>query len=258
MIGIYSIKSKINNKIYVGSSINIEARLKNHKYNLKLNQHKNCYLQSTYNKYGIENLEFNILEECTKENILEKENFYIKKYNTNNSNFGYNQVIATRKDNLYCSQEYLNKLSLVKKGKSPTNLVEMRNLAKRSILEFENNNLIREYESCKEAGRILKVEYKLINNVLRGKVKHIRKFPNKTWKYKEGSVRLTKKNSSCSWKKGKTKPILQYTLERKLLNRFNSTEEATKILNISRGMINNNCNNLTKTCRKLNCIFKYE
>jgi hypothetical protein len=47
--GIYKIT--INNKIYIGSSVNIYHRYKLHKNTLCKNIHRNRYLQRAYNKY---------------------------------------------------------------------------------------------------------------------------------------------------------------------------------------------------------------
>lgn len=65
--GIYKII--INNKIYIGSSINLYDRLKLHLSQLKRNVHGNKYLQRAYNKH--KTFEFEILE--LYENIERKE-----------------------------------------------------------------------------------------------------------------------------------------------------------------------------------------
>jgi len=57
---------------------------------LRKNIHDNDYLQHSYNKYGKEWFIFDILEICTPEELIVKENFYIDKYNSNNLSFGYN------------------------------------------------------------------------------------------------------------------------------------------------------------------------
>jgi group I intron endonuclease len=62
--GIYQIKNLINNKIYIGSSYNINARMGQHFSNLKHNKHANPKLQAAYNKYGKENFIFKILITC--------------------------------------------------------------------------------------------------------------------------------------------------------------------------------------------------
>lgn len=63
MSGIYQIYNPINNKRYIGSSINVERRLKEHLRNLEKNRHCNDHLQSAYNKYK-DVLQFQFLEEC--------------------------------------------------------------------------------------------------------------------------------------------------------------------------------------------------
>lgn len=46
MIGIYAIHNKINGKFYIGQSVNIQYRWKQHKNALKSNKHENKHLQS--------------------------------------------------------------------------------------------------------------------------------------------------------------------------------------------------------------------
>lgn len=48
MAGVYQIYNKETNKRYIGSSINIERRLKEHKRNLKANRHSNQHLQNAH------------------------------------------------------------------------------------------------------------------------------------------------------------------------------------------------------------------
>ena len=58
--GIYKIINKINNKIYIGQSINITERLKQHKRSL--NKYFKYPLYNAFRKYGIDNFEFIIIE----------------------------------------------------------------------------------------------------------------------------------------------------------------------------------------------------
>jgi len=75
--GIYAIKNKINDKMYIGQSICIEKRFIRHKCNLKNKKHKNIHLQNSYNKYGIENFEYIIIEECEEKDLSKKEQKWI-------------------------------------------------------------------------------------------------------------------------------------------------------------------------------------
>ena len=53
--GIYMIKNTINNKKYIGSSVNIAHRKCTHFRELCSGIHSNEHLQSAFNKYGKEN-----------------------------------------------------------------------------------------------------------------------------------------------------------------------------------------------------------
>lgn len=76
--GIYKLES--NNIIYIGSSINIFRRLKDHFRFLEKKKHQNPHLQNHYNKYGIESFTYSIIEFCNKDCLKEKETYYIEKY----------------------------------------------------------------------------------------------------------------------------------------------------------------------------------
>lgn len=89
MAGVYQIYNKETNKRYIGSSINIERRLKEHKRNLKANRHSNQHLQNAWNKYQ-EYLIFEALEYCEPDQCLKLEQEYIDYYNSANREFGYN------------------------------------------------------------------------------------------------------------------------------------------------------------------------
>lgn len=79
MIGIYSIKNKINNKEYIGQSIDIETRWSNHQRLLKKGQHENYLLQDDYNLYGDNSFDYLVLEECSKDELCEREKYWIEK-----------------------------------------------------------------------------------------------------------------------------------------------------------------------------------
>lgn len=79
--GIYQIKNQINNKIYIGSSKNIENRWKQHIKSLNKEKHYNKYLQRAWNKYNYNNFEFIILEECLESELFIKEKIWIDKLN---------------------------------------------------------------------------------------------------------------------------------------------------------------------------------
>lgn len=79
--GIYIIKTKINNRFYIGSAINLYNRKHTHLTHLKQKKHCNAKLQRFVNKHGIENIYFECVELCEKENLIKREQFYIDTLN---------------------------------------------------------------------------------------------------------------------------------------------------------------------------------
>lgn len=75
MIGIYTIR--INDYIYVGSSIDIKRRIEEHFYYLERGQHYNPFLQHLYNKYP-NNVEWFIGDICDRESLRDRETWWIQ------------------------------------------------------------------------------------------------------------------------------------------------------------------------------------
>lgn len=116
--GVYQIYNPINEKRYIGSSIDIARRLKEHRRDLIGNRHHNEHLQNAWNKYG-DVLEFKPLEYCEPENLLELEQLYIDYYNSADRQFGYNiDAIADHaKPGFHLSEETKMKISKSNSGK---------------------------------------------------------------------------------------------------------------------------------------------
>ena len=93
--GIYKIKNTVNNKVYIGQSVDIKSRWQSHRadaFNPNVAQKYKSSLYSAIRKYGIDNFKFEVIEECNRESLNEKEVFWIGYYNSNNPKFGYNMT----------------------------------------------------------------------------------------------------------------------------------------------------------------------
>ena len=62
--GVYKIESKVNDKIYIGSAVDLYARECVHLSLLRRNKHYNIHLQRAWNKHGEENFKFEVLITC--------------------------------------------------------------------------------------------------------------------------------------------------------------------------------------------------
>lgn len=87
MIGIYKIQNKQNNKIYIGQSNDIERRIKEHCSPNRCKQSRIPVDMAIY-KYGKENFTYEVLEECSINELNGKEEYWIKFYDAVNQ--GYN------------------------------------------------------------------------------------------------------------------------------------------------------------------------
>lgn len=87
MTGIYCITCTKTNEKYIGQSVAIKRRWATHKRELKQGIHYNKHLQRTYDKYGPECFTYEILEQCPREKLNEREQFYIKFFDSYNNGF---------------------------------------------------------------------------------------------------------------------------------------------------------------------------
>lgn len=90
MIGIYCIRNVVNNHRYIGQSVNIKSRKNDHFTALKHGKHFNPRLQAAYTKYGATNFVFEVLEKCTKEQLSDREIFWIAHFGGYTSTSVYN------------------------------------------------------------------------------------------------------------------------------------------------------------------------
>jgi len=108
---IYTITNLINGKMYVGLTINPKSRKKDHFVLLKANKHYNSYLQNAVNKYGIENFEFEILEDYPEDFLFSMENYWCNILNTHDKEHGYNLKCTSDSKSYRMSEETKRKIS---------------------------------------------------------------------------------------------------------------------------------------------------
>lgn len=98
MVGIYKITNKANGKIYVGQSIDIEERWKQHRWKA-FNCNEVGYhsaIHAAMRKHGLDNFVYEVLEQCAAEELDEKERYWINLLNCITPN-GYNILSGGQK-----------------------------------------------------------------------------------------------------------------------------------------------------------------
>lgn len=88
--GIYQILCKPTGKVYIGSAVYLTQRKGEHRRALLNGKHHSVKLQRAWNKYGAESFIYTVLEFCNEDNLIEREQYYIDKYDTASKCHGYN------------------------------------------------------------------------------------------------------------------------------------------------------------------------
>lgn len=111
MVGIYKITNTENGKVYIGQSIDINKRFKEHKRSLRKGEHENYRLQDDWNVYGEDAFSFEIIQKCRSSNLNEIEKHLIGEYNSTSEENGYNISAGCGRDlsvpswyTAYCSR----------------------------------------------------------------------------------------------------------------------------------------------------------
>lgn len=78
--GIYKITSLIDGRCYIGQAVDVKERFRDHmKAGLGIDAPQNKFYE-IMQQQGLENFTFELLEECSKDELNEKEKFYIELY----------------------------------------------------------------------------------------------------------------------------------------------------------------------------------
>jgi group I intron endonuclease len=78
---IYKIRNIINNKFYVGSTINTETRFKTHRRKLRTGKHQSPHMQAAWDKYGEDCFKFEVVEQVDcSENLLIAEQVWLDEH----------------------------------------------------------------------------------------------------------------------------------------------------------------------------------
>jgi group I intron endonuclease len=114
-MGIYTIKCLSNDKLYVGSAIDLIGRKAQHFYRLRNNKHGNLHLQNAFNKYGESNFLFEVVEIVDKvENLILAEQQHINNLGKENQLFNLRKIA---KNNLGLKHKKETILKMIKCGK---------------------------------------------------------------------------------------------------------------------------------------------
>lgn len=276
MCGIYKITNLINNKSYIGQSIDIQKRWKKHQ-----SATDDFAIHQALRKYGVDNFEFSILEECEQSQLNEREIYWINVYNS--IKYGYNMIpggsngsgIAKGKEveKYSLSGEFLRRYRSANQASEDTGICHsdickccrgeslragkylwkytnsdkkivpiIQTQVQRKVKQFTQDGVfLKQYESLAEAAKETGISKSTICKVCNGIGCTAGGF---CWAYEESAPRLKKAKS------GQKKAVIQYDLQGQYIQQFNSLTEASKITGISLQSISLACLGKQKTAGK--------
>ena len=194
--GIYLLQ--INNKRYIGSSVNIKKRLRRHRTLLRNNKHDNKYLQNLYNKYN--KCEFKILEICDK-NITSLE-------------------LRTKE------KEYIINLNVEINIGDP--VLGMGGTLDKEIYQYtKEGQFIKKWSSATEAAKILKVSCAPLHSCANPNVKVSKSAYGFIWSYEELNNINYSNNTGSNLEK---RAVILTTIDKLNSYEFISLSEAAKFV----------------------------
>ena len=163
MIGIYKITNP-EGKVYVGKSRDIEKRFTQYKrFELK----KQPILHQSFKKYGWFHHNFEILEECSEDIVLEKERYYINEYKQ--SGMVLNSTQGGKGIKKLTEEDKIRRSKIMKKRWSNG---KFKGRKGRKFIDVKNNKT---YNSITECINDLNISAtKIHNNIKNGHFKYVK------------------------------------------------------------------------------------
>lgn len=192
--GVYLIK--INSHFYIGSSICVGKRIKQHRSKLKSLMHENRFMQTVYNKYKVHKSYYCLLESCDASIRLHREKYWINVLTPD---------MNSKMDPL--TQQ---------NSKTQSKIVYCYTL---------EGKYIGFYPSVSEAERILGISGTSISNTARGNG-NCKSAGGYLWSYKKEENLIYKNLSS----KAKIRVVTMFSKTGEKLKTFNSIIEAARFL----------------------------
>lgn len=182
IVGIYRVTNEINGKVFIGHSTDITRRFREYKYR----KNPRNSIEEAITKYGLENFKFELIEECSIDNLNNREVYYIRKFDSMNPDHGYNNIVGGKGYKL--SEYSRNKMSISRTGMVQTAKTKRKRSNK--VVAISKSDLIIS-ESGKLLGDFLGYSKDVINHAISTPFK-VGDFYIYNWDYKRRCDRYNK------------------------------------------------------------------
>jgi group I intron endonuclease len=260
--GIYSIINTVNGKIYIGKTINLYHRKYQHFALLNSHRHTNEYLNASAKKYGADKFYYNVVEYCDESILGEREHYWIKHFDSNNRDKGYNIDVINEDGTTKRDWSSSKKMSeTIKKNGGRKALMGADNPTSKTVYQYSlDGEYLNEFGGAHEAARVLGLPdmFTRISHVARKKIGQSLGYQ---WRYEKldsvepyiDNVVITNRKNAESQRK----PIVAIDLGTDEETTYESLLTASKLLNLTISCIARIASGKRKFSKKLNMTFKY-
>jgi len=267
VMAIYIIINNVNNKIYIGSTVNVSLRKSGHFNKLKRNTHPNSHLQNSYNKYGEQAFNTYLLENVNDENeLLSREQSWLDELQPFDRSIGYNiapiagTTLGTKHSEESKAKRRINSLGennhFYGKKHNQATIKRISDNKSKSICQFDlSGNFMMEWSSVSEIEMVLGYSRHAIYHCCNHRVQ---KHEGYIWIYREEVEHENFDIHNYLPKPyfNNNKTILQYDLDGNIINEWNSISSVARELNLNRQRIIMCCKGKIETYK--NFIWKYK
>ena len=146
MAFIYKITNDINDKVYIGMTTrSIEVRWKEHI------RHSSQFIDAAIQQLGKEHFKIEVIEECSEEEVDEKEIYWIKFYNSYEE--GYNITLGGRDEKMIMTNKVDEVLEWWNKGLTVNKIVKETGLNVETVRGYLNKSGI-DHEQIRQRANI--------------------------------------------------------------------------------------------------------
>lgn len=181
MTGVYKISCLETGDSYIGSAYNISTRWARHKKDLFKGNHHSIFLQRAWIKYTSERFIFEVIEECEKDLVLEKEQLYLDllhpTYNMTKSVKGSGGRIEKEESNIK-RKEWAKRNNI-----HPPPITWEKKRKPVVMLDGSTKEKLREFKSLSEACRYIGRDHTFVSILTRAIKLNIKAY-NYFWKWK--------------------------------------------------------------------------
>lgn len=260
--GIYSIINTVNDKIYIGKTKNLYRRKYQHFGQLNSGKHTNEYLAASVKKYGVDKFYFNVIEFCDESVLGEREYYWIKHFDSNNRNKGYNIDIINEDGTTTRDWSSSKKMSkTIKKNGGRKIAKGADNPTSKTVYQYSlEGEYLGEFGGAHEAARVLDspAMFTRISHVARKKMGQSLGYQ---WRYEKfDSIEPYIDNSVISNRKNaeaQRKPIVAIDLDTGEETIYESILMASNVLGLALSALARIVRGERKFSKKLNMTFKY-